>query len=193
MVETIAYQTVAALVTNRRTTMYLISILFITTAVFALPSPEINGSPKNLVEPVENGARAFSKDCANGIFSPTCLKIEAISMLEKLSGKEELHLLPGVSVVKEPTKENATKVEEFAAELARSFPSKPDERLDKYLLFRLGNYLETHTVKLKLLDENTAEEARALVGEARGKGGLGGGKKGGMGGLLAAGLMMKGM
>ncbi|CAB3222918.1 unnamed protein product [Arctia plantaginis] len=160
--------------------------------VFALPSPEIIESPKNSVEPtIENGARAFSKDCVNGIFSPTCLKIEAISMLEKLSGKEELYLLPGVSVVKEPSKENATKVEEFAAELARSFPSKPDERLDKYLLYRLGNYLETHTVKLKLLDESTAEEARALVGEARAKGGLGG-KKGGMGGLIAAGLMMKG-
>ncbi|KAJ8715390.1 hypothetical protein PYW07_009872 [Mythimna separata] len=162
-------------------------------AVYALPNPEIGESPKNQVEPnVESAARAMKKDCTNGIFSPTCLKIEAISMLEKLSAKEELQLLPGVSVVKEATKENGSKVEEFAAELARSFPSKPDERLDKYLLYRLGNYLDTHTVKLKLLDENAAEEARALVGEARGKGGLGGGKKGGMGGLLAAGLLMKG-
>ncbi|XP_022827556.1 uncharacterized protein LOC111357194 isoform X1 [Spodoptera litura] len=172
--------------------MYLISILFFISAVYALPNPEIGESPKNLVEPnVESTARAMKKDCTSGIFSPTCLKIEAISMLEKLSAKEELRLLPGVSVVKEDSKENGSKVEEFAAELARSFPSKPDERLDKYLLYRLGNYLDTHTVKLRLLDENAAEEARALVGEARGKGGLGG-KKGGMGGLLAAGLLMKG-
>ncbi|XP_047036270.1 uncharacterized protein LOC124642019 [Helicoverpa zea] len=172
--------------------MHFISILFFITAVYSLPNPEIGESPKNLVEPnVESAARAMKKDCTNGIFSPTCLKIEAISMLEKLSAKEELRLLPGVSVVKEASKENGSKVEEFAAELARSFPSKPDERLDKYLLYRLGNYLDTHTVKLKLLDENAAEEARALVGEARGKGGLGG-KKGGLGGLLAAGLLMKG-
>ncbi|XP_075986858.1 uncharacterized protein LOC142983726 isoform X1 [Anticarsia gemmatalis] len=172
--------------------MYFISILFMTTAVFALPSPEISDTVKNQVEPTaETAARAFGKDCTNGIFSPTCLKIEAISMLEKLSVKEELQLLPGISIVKEPANENGSKVDEFAAELARSFPSKPDERLDKYLLYRLGNYLDTHTVKLKLLDEGAAEEARALVGEARGKGGLGG-KKGGLGGLMAAGLLMKG-
>lgn len=172
--------------------MNLISLLFITTAVFALPNPEVGESTKNQIEPlVENAARAFGKDCTGGIFSPTCLKIEAISVIEKLNAKEELRLLPGVSVVKEAGKENDSKVEEFAAELARSLPSKPDERLDKYLLYRLGNYLDTHTVKLKLLDESAAEEARALVGEARGKGGLGG-KKGGLGGLMAAGLLMKG-
>lgn len=113
-------------------------------------------------------------------------------MLEKLSSKDELQLLPGVSVVKEAN-DNKSKAEEFAAELARSFPTKPDERLDKYLLYRLGTYLDTHSVKLRLIDENASEEARSLIGEARGKNPLGGGKKGGMGGILAAALMMKGM
>ncbi|KAM3960632.1 uncharacterized protein ACR2FA_005220 [Aphomia sociella] len=133
----------------------------------------------------------MGKDCSSGIFSPTCLKIEAISMLEKLSAKDELRLLPGVSLVRE-AKENDSRSEEFAAELARSLPSKPDERLDKYLLYKLGNYLETHTVKLRLLDESATEEARALVGDPRAKGGIGGGKKGGMGGLLAIGMLFKG-
>ncbi|XP_026734496.1 uncharacterized protein LOC113498614 [Trichoplusia ni] len=170
--------------------MFTIPIIFLITAATALPNPETNESTKK-VEVVESAARAMKKDCTNGIFSPTCLKIEAISMLEKLSAKEELRLLPGVSLVKEPSKDNGSKVEEFAAELARSL-AKPDERLDKYLLYRLGDYLDTHTVKLRLLDENAAQEARAFVGEGRGKGGFGGGKKGGMGGLLAAGLLMKG-
>ncbi|XP_049880873.1 uncharacterized protein LOC126377217 [Pectinophora gossypiella] len=135
----------------------------------------------------------MGKDCASGIFSPTCLKIEALSLLEKLNTKEEVNLLPGLSLVKDPSKENGSKAEEFAAELARALPSKPDERLDKYLLFRLGSYLDTHSVKLRLLDDSATEEARALIGEARGKGGvLGGGKKGGMGGLMAMALMMKG-
>lgn len=166
-------------------TMYRIPYIFLFACVFALPSPE------TLKENVET-VRSFGKDCSNGIFSPTCLKIEAISLLEKLSSKDELRLLPGVSVVKE-TNENGSKAMEFAAELARSLPTKPDERLDKFLLYQLGSYLDTHTVRLRLLDDSAAEEARSLVGEARAKGGFGGGgKKGGMGGLLAAGLLMKG-
>ncbi|XP_028043593.1 uncharacterized protein LOC114253049 [Bombyx mandarina] len=165
--------------------MYRMYILTLAAAVAGLPNPE----PKP-TEPVEATGRA-KVDCNGGIFSPTCLKIEAISMLEKLNGKQELKLLPGVSIVKEDLKENETKPD-FAAELARALPSKPDERIDKYLLYSLGNYLDSHTVRLRLLDDGAAEEARALVGEARGKGGLGGGKKGGMGGLMAAGLLMKG-
>lgn len=158
----------------------------------ALPNPELKDTTQNTVEPtMETAAKAMGKDCTNGIFSPTCLKIEAISVLEKLCSKDELQLLPGVSVIKEKS-ENSTKTDEFAAELARSLPSKPDERLDKYLLYRLGSYLDSHSVKLRLLDDSATEEARALIGEARGKGGGLGGKKGGMGGLLAAAVMMKG-
>lgn len=179
------------------TTFLILSIISVASAS-VLPTPVLseNNIDTNNVEPsMEFTARAIGmgKDCPNGIFSATCLKIEAISMLEKLSSKDELRLLPGISVVKE-SKENDSKAEEFAAELARAMPSKPDERLDKYLLFRLGSYLDNHSVKLRLLDDGATEEARALLGEARGKGGgFGGGKKGGMGGLIAAAMMMKGM
>ncbi|KAJ2940536.1 hypothetical protein O0L34_g6471 [Tuta absoluta] len=137
----------------------------------------------------------MGKDCANGIFSATCLKIEALSILEKLNAKDEVQLLPGVTLTKEPSKVNDSKADEFAAELARALPTKPDERLDKYLLYRLGSYLDSHSIKLRLLDEDTSEEARALIGEARGKGGyggFGGGKKGGMGGIVMMAAMMKG-
>lgn len=173
--------------------MYRLSFVVFIIGASAHPNPEFKD-----VEPVptvETAARAMGKDCASGIFSPTCLKIEALSVLEKLNSKEEVNLLPGLSLVKEPNKENGSKAEEFAAELARALPSKPDERLDKYLLYRLGTYLDTHSVKLRLLDDSATEEARALIGEARAKGGMlggGGGKKGGMGGLMAMGLMMKG-
>lgn len=154
-----------------------------------MPNPE-NREPEPTVE---TAARAMGKDCTHGIFSATCLKIEALSVLEKLNSKDEVNLLPGLSLVKEPTKENGSKAEEFAAELARALPSKPDERLDKYLLYRLGSYLDTHSVKLRLLDDNATEDARALIGDARAKGGmLGGGKKGGMGGIMAMAMMMKG-
>ncbi|CAG9569453.1 unnamed protein product [Danaus chrysippus] len=156
----------------------------------ALPNPRID---QNSIEPTaENTSKSLRKDCSNGIFSVTCLKIEAISVLEKLSSRDELNLLPGISVVKE-SKENDSKAEEFAADLARAFPSKPEERLDKYLLYRLGSYLDNHSVKLRLMDSGATEEARALMSEGRGKGDmLGGGKKGGMGGLVVAAMMMKG-
>lgn len=173
--------------------MYQVLALTLVATALAIPNPEIRDAANTNEHTLESAARAMGKDCSGGIFSPTCLKIEAISMLDKLSAKEELHLLPGVSLVKEDNKENENKAEEFASELARSLPSKPEERLDKYLLYKLGSYLESHTVKLRLLDENASQEARALVGEARSKGGLGGGKKGGMGGLLALGVLFKGM
>ncbi|XP_050685631.1 uncharacterized protein LOC126980052 [Leptidea sinapis] len=165
--------------------MYRLYMITYLASVLALPNPELP-----IAETFE-AARTLAKDCTNGIFSAKCLKIEAISLLEKLNSKDELQLLPGISVVKEDM-ENNSKANEFAAELARALPSKPDERLDKYLLYRLGTYLDSHSVKLRLLDDGASEEARALMNEGRGKGGLGGGKKGGMGGLLAAGLMMKG-
>ncbi|KAJ2940537.1 hypothetical protein O0L34_g6472 [Tuta absoluta] len=148
---------------------------------------------QNEIPTVETAARAMGKSCENGIFSATCLKIEALSMLEKLNAKDEVQLLPGVSLTKDSSKDNEGKADEFAVELARSLPSNPDERLDKYLLYRFGSYLNTHSVTLKLLDDNAAEGARALIGEARGKGDiLGGGKKGGMGGLLALAALYKG-
>lgn len=79
--------------------------------------------------------------------------------------------------------------------MARSFPNDPDKRLDGYLMSKLSGYLSSHTLRLKLLDADTAEEARDLV-TGRGKGGIGGGggggKKGGMGGIIAAAMMMKG-
>ncbi|KAJ2940538.1 hypothetical protein O0L34_g6473 [Tuta absoluta] len=168
--------------------MYRIVLLhFVIVGVLA------NTVVHNEIPTVESAARAMGKNCDSGIFSAQCLKIEALSMLEKLNAKDEVQLLPGLSLTKDPSSDNGKKADEFAAELARSLPSKPDERLDKYLLYRLGSYLETHSVKLRLLDDNASEEARSLLGEARGKGGLGGGKKGGMGGLLAIAGLMKGM
>ncbi|KAJ2940534.1 hypothetical protein O0L34_g6471 [Tuta absoluta] len=164
-------------------------ILLHFVVVTALANPVV----QNELPKVETAARAIGKDCANGIFSATCLKIEALSLLEKLNTKEEVKLLPGLSLTKEPSKDNESKADEFAAELARSLPSNPDERLDKYLLYRLGSYLDSHSVKFKLIDNQVTEQARAMIGEARKDGGMGGGgKKGGMGGLMMMAAMMKG-
>lgn len=163
----------------------IIYITLITHCAFGLPKLE------NVEDKVVN-PRTIKKECSGGILSPTCLKIGAISLLEKLNTKDEVALIPGVSLVKDGT--NTPKFEAVAAELARSLPAEPDERLDKFLLYHVGSFLDNHSVKLRLIDDSAVEEAKSMIGEGRGdKNPLSmGGKKGGMGGLIAMGMMMKG-
>lgn len=143
----------------------------------------------------ERAGRSLHKECSESL-SSKCLKIHVLSFLEDLSSREELPLLSGLSIVKE-NRTNATTPEEMAAELSRQFPGKPEEKLNKFLLYRLQDYLDSHSLRYRLLDSHTTEQAinvaRGKGEEAvgRGKGGLGGGKGGG-GALLAAALMMKG-
>lgn len=73
--------------------------------------------------------------------------------------------------------------------MARSFPNDPEKRLDGFLFAKLSNFLQSHSLRLQLLDSNSVTEARSAF-EAR-KGKIGG-KKGGLEGLLAAAMMMKG-
>lgn len=145
--------------------------------------------------------KSLHKECTMGSLSAKCLKIHALSFIEDLSSREELSLLPGLSIVKEKQAGNASTAEEVAAELSRQFPGKPEEKLNRFLLYRLQEYLDRHSLKYRLLDPQTTKEAMdmakgdtASVGRKSGGGGggLGGGKGGGGGALLAAALMMKG-
>ncbi|XP_026734508.1 uncharacterized protein LOC113498624 [Trichoplusia ni] len=162
--------------------MYKIFFLFAIASVVALPHDDVKNVDK---------VRVIKKDCASGILSPACLKVGAITLLEKLNGKDEVSILPGVSLVKDAGKSN---MESVAADFARSFSSDSDEKLDKSLLYHVGSFLDSHSVKLRLLDDSAVEEAKSAMEEGRAKNGLGmGGKKGGMGGLIAMAMMMKGM
>lgn len=158
-------------------------ILITVSSAFALPNPETEKLDK---------VKLTKKECASGILSPACLKIGALTILEKLNTKDEVALIPGVSLVKEG--EQKGKYEGIAAEIARSMASNPEERLDKFLVYNVGAFLDSHSVKLKLVDDSAVEEAKKVVDEGRGnKDPLSvGGKKGGMGGLIAMAMMMKG-
>ncbi|XP_028179044.1 uncharacterized protein LOC114366380 [Ostrinia furnacalis] len=148
----------------------------------------------------ERTGRFLQKECSN-MFSSKCLKLHVLSFLEDLSSRDELALFPGLSIVKENVS-GVLSPEEMAAELSRQFPGKPEEKLNRYLLYRLQNYLDGHSLKYKLLDPQTTKEAMEMTkgdqASARGKGGGGGGGggfgggKGGGGALLASALMMKG-
>lgn len=82
----------------------------------------------------------------------------------------------------------------FLPDIARSFPNDPSKRLDEFLVAKIGSYLNSRSLKIKLLDQNASEFARDAFTARKGGGGLGGGggKKGGYEGLAAAALMMKG-
>lgn len=69
------------------------------------------------------------------------------------------------------------------SEVARSYPSDPNTRLNGYILAKLENILKTRVLRLRLLDDTSLEEGRKHKF----------GKKGGMEALVAAGVMMKGM
>ncbi|KPJ20260.1 hypothetical protein RR48_04858 [Papilio machaon] len=179
----------------------------LTTTAFVLCAYRINcsihGSTSNEIQiektnTSERSGRSLNKECNNSL-NAKCIKIHVLSFLENLSSKDELTLLPGLSIVKENYTSN-TSPEEMAAELSRQFPGKPEEKLNRFLIYRLQDYLDGHSLRYKLLDPKTSQEALEMangdgesVGRKGGGGGLGGGGKGGGGGaLLAAALMMKG-
>ncbi|XP_061723586.1 uncharacterized protein LOC133529792 [Cydia pomonella] len=185
--------------------MFVKSVLVPVIVCVHLSKAVIDGSESNTIsEPPKNvserAGRFLHKDC-NSSLSAKCLKIHVLSFIEDLSSRDELSLLPGLSIVKENKTVNSSSPEELAAELSRQFPGKPEEKLNRFLLHRLQDYLDGHSLKYRLLDPKTSEEAMSMakgdsasVGRKSGGGGggLGGGGKGGGGGLLAAAMMMKG-
>lgn len=72
------------------------------------------------------------------------------------------------------------------SDLARSFPNDPDSRLNGFVLAKITNFLQSHTLNVKLLDSNDVDKARSAMDESRKLK-----KKGGLEGIIAAALMMK--
>jgi len=129
------------------------------------------------------------RDCKKE-YSVMCFKVDIASYVDKFSKIDDINLFGGLSVVKD---ENANDTS-LVADIARSFPNDPSKRIDEYLIAKIRNYLNSRSIKIKLLDDNATEAARAAFTARKGSGGLGGGggKKGGYEGLAAAALMMKG-
>ncbi|XP_012255480.2 uncharacterized protein LOC105685703 [Athalia rosae] len=154
---------------------------------------------QSIEESPETLASSLNKDC-NKSYSATCLKLDVVSFVDKLSETEDLGILPGVSLVKENDSKDVPS-SEVVANLARDFPNDVDKRLDAYLVHKVGSYLNSHAISIKLFDPRTFEAARSFNEETLSQLGLGGNQnvetgrkkdKGGMGGLMAGLLMMKG-
>ncbi|XP_053698675.1 uncharacterized protein LOC128745626 [Sabethes cyaneus] len=148
----------------------------------------VHGLVISVILTVASGAFTdHSKKICINKYSVTCLKLEIVSFLERISEQSEYNLMSGVSVVKDADA-NVTKTAEIIAEVSRIFPKDPNKRLDEFLIVKLNNYLKSHSLRLKLMDSEAMEKARALFEGRKGK--LG--KKGGLETMIAAAMMMKG-
>jgi hypothetical protein len=86
-------------------------------------------------------------------------------------------LLPGVTVVRDNSSvetggddEDSTSSRKFpvdlVASLARDYPNDVDARLDAFLIRKVGQYLHSHSITVKLFDEESFAKARQLELEA---------------------------
>lgn len=162
--------------------MIRILLLISLTCVLASPSNQ-----EDVIEPSLDEAVRVKKKCEYGIFSPMCFKIGIIRLIDRLNKNKEVTLMPGVTLVKDREDE---RIEAVVAEMARSLPSEPEERLDKFLLYLLESFLDTHSVKLRLLDDAGIPEARSNGNDARKR--TGGKKNSNVGPIIAMAAMLKG-
>lgn len=140
----------------------------------------------------ETKKTTLNKDCSNS-YTPTCLKLDIVSWVDKLNENDDVDGIPGVSVVRENGKQVNTA--DIVAELARDFPNDADARLDAFLMKKVTGYLNSHSVRLNLWNQNQMVETARRGGNGGGggnKNGGGGGGGGGGGMMIAAGAMMKG-
>ncbi|XP_043497055.1 uncharacterized protein LOC122520832 [Polistes fuscatus] len=160
---------------------------------------ERRSSRQMVEESPETLSSSLSKDCGKS-YSTTCLKLDVVSFLDRLWEQDELGLLPGLSVVKENVTDDLPATE-IVATLARDFPNDVEKRLDAYLLHKIGSYLNSHSISIKLFDPKTFEAARSFNEDALAQLGLNGNQnaetgrkkgKGGNNGLMAGLMMMKG-
>ncbi|XP_023022185.1 uncharacterized protein [Leptinotarsa decemlineata] len=164
--------------------LVLFEILFLSLSIAA--EDEIKPEPK----PKSEYKKSLSRDCAN-VYSATCLKLDIVSWVDKLNEDDDFNVIPGVSVVREESSARANTAD-MVAELARDFPNDPDARLDAFLIKKVTSYLNSHSLRLDLMNKEYVGSARKGGGGGGGNKGGGGGMGGGMGMMMAAGAMMKG-
>jgi len=153
-------------------------------------SPESSQSPSNSWRnfegtknhvPLSAGdimKKVMSKGCSHR-YTLTCLKLDVVSLVDRLSETDKYQLLPGVTVVRDNSSaENGSDEDEstgrkfpadLVASLARDYPNDVDSRLDAFLIRRVGQYLNSHSITVKLFDEESFARARQLEMQATGQ------------------------
>ncbi|XP_034254399.1 uncharacterized protein LOC117653112 [Thrips palmi] len=122
----------------------------------------------------------------------TCLKLDALSVLSRMAVPASYDLLPGVTIHRQQDAAAGAGLD-LPVDLVRSLASDShaDRRLDEYLMTRFGNFLDSHTVQVHLLDLQPVASLRRALGD--GDGDATGRRKNGIWQqLMGAGMMMGG-
>lgn len=155
------------------------ALLLLLAIGYASAEIERRTSKQMVEESPESLASTLSKDCGKS-YSATCLKLDVVSFLDRLSEQQDINILPGVSVIKE-NGSTSMPASEVVANLARDFPNDVEKRLDAYLVHKVGSYLNSHSISIKLFDPRTFEAARSFNEETLAQLGLGSGQNVGTG------------
>jgi Protein of unknown function (DUF1676) len=78
------------------------------------------------------GRDDIKKSCDNG-YSLTCLKLDMVQLVDKITDTEKIDIITGVSVVKEPS-ENDTKTSEIVAGTQKKSQNSLAKRIYKTLM-----------------------------------------------------------
>lgn len=100
-------------------------------------------------------------------YTMTCLKLDALSVLSRMAVPASYDLLPGVTIHRQQDAASGAVVD-LPVDLVRSLAtdSRADRRLDEYLMTRFGNFLDSHTVQVHLLDLQPVASLRRAFGDS---------------------------
>lgn len=118
---------------------------------------------------IPSESKGNSKLKCDTSYSLMCLKLDILSLIDKISTTNtEFNIASGVTLVRE-NNPNKTQNSKIVSELARAFPDSPEKRLNGFLVAKLQDFIQSYSLKLKLMSDDSSG-----VFESR-KGGGGGG------------------
>lgn len=156
--------------------------LFLTLCIIGLTRAAVTTSANDIF----SDSKSNMKSKCESAYNFMCLKLDILSLIDKIStSTSEYQLTSGISLVRE-NNVNKTQNSKIVSELARAFPDSPEKRLNGFLVAKIQDLLQSYTLRLRLLNDDVANEV-----ESRKGGGGFGDKKGGYG-MIAMAMMMKG-
>jgi Protein of unknown function (DUF1676) len=102
-------------------------------------------------------------------YSLMCLKLDILSLIDKISTTNtEFNLASGVTLVRE-NNPNKTQNSKIVSELARAFPDSPEKRLNGFLLAKVQDFIQSYSLKLKLMSDDSTGIFESRKGGGGGK------------------------
>ncbi|KAH1017388.1 hypothetical protein HUJ05_008033 [Dendroctonus ponderosae] len=101
-------------------------------------------------------------DYCDKIYTLACFKMDAANWMDRFGVNREFSIIPGVTMV--TSKSVKVQNNDIALDAARQFPEDADSRTNQYLLRKLENFLDSHSLNVNLsmvLNDQSEVSARA--------------------------------